>query len=73
MVWKNFCEIFLIRFFFFFRPKELVLDDLDRDKFVRIVPPEEIPKREVMLGQRAGKQNYWFHVATSRHEETKIN
>ncbi|CAF4556652.1 unnamed protein product, partial [Rotaria magnacalcarata] len=34
-------------------PKELVLDDLDRDKFVRVVPPEEIPKREVMLGQRA--------------------
>jgi hypothetical protein len=74
MVWKNLCGIFLIRFLFcFFRPKELVLDDLDRDKFVRIVPPEEIPKREVMLGQRAGKQNYWFHVTTSRHEENKIN
>jgi len=54
-------------------PKELVLDDLDRDKFVRVVPPEEMPKRQVMLGQRAGKQNYWFHVATSRHEEVKIN
>jgi hypothetical protein len=51
----------------------LVLDDLDKDKFVRVVPPEEIPKRNVMLGQRAGKQNYWFHVATSRHEEIKIN
>lgn len=58
---------------FFFRPKELVLDDLDRDKFVRVIPPEEIPKREVMLGQRAGRQNYWFHVTTSRHEENKIN
>jgi hypothetical protein len=58
---------------FFIMPKELVLDDLDRDKFVRVVPSEEIPKREVMLGQRAGKQNYWFHVSTSRHEETKIN
>lgn len=55
------------------RPKELVLDDLERDKFVRIVPPEELPKREVMLGQRAGKQNYWFHVSTARHEENKIN
>ena len=55
------------------RPKELVLDDLDRDKFVRIVPPEEIPKRSVMLGQRAGRQNYWFHVPTARHEEIKIN
>ncbi len=51
----------------------MVLDDLDRDKFVRVIPPEEIPKREVMLGQRAGKQNYWFHVSTSRHEEIKIN
>jgi hypothetical protein len=60
-------------FLFVFRPKELVLDDLDRDKFVRIVPPEEIPKRKVMLGQRAGRQNYWFHVTTSRHEENKIN
>jgi len=57
----------------YFRPKDLVLDDLDRDKFVRVIPPEELPKREVMLGQRAGKQNYWFHVATSRHEEVKIN
>lgn len=55
------------------RPKDLVLDDLDRDKFVRIVPPEEIPKRSVMLGQRAGRQHYWFHVTTSRHEEIKIN
>lgn len=58
---------------FFFRPKDLVLDDLDHDKFVRIVPPEEIPKRNVMIGQRAGRQHYWFHVATSRHEEIKIN
>jgi hypothetical protein len=58
---------------FYIRPKELVLDDLDKDKFVRVVPPEEIPKRNVMLGQRAEKQNYWFHVATSRHEEIKIN
>jgi hypothetical protein len=58
---------------FSFRPKELVLDDLDRDKFVRVIPPEEIPKRQVMLGQRSGKQNYWFHVPTSRHEEVKIN
>ena len=58
---------------FYSRPKELVLDDLDRDKFVRVIPPEEIPKRDVMLGQRAGKQNYWFHVSTSRHEENKIN
>jgi hypothetical protein len=56
-----------------FRPKDLVLDDLDRDKFVRVVPPEELPKREVMLGQRAGRQNYWFHVSTARHEEVKIN
>jgi hypothetical protein len=55
------------------RPKELVLDDLERDKFVRVVPPEEIPKRTVMLGQRAGRQNYWFHVGTARHEENKIN
>jgi len=55
------------------RPKELVLDDLDRDKFVRIVPPEEIPKRKVMMGQRAGRQNYWFHITTSQHEEVKIN
>jgi hypothetical protein len=55
------------------RPKELVVDDLDQDKFVRIVPPEEIPKRTVMLGQRAGRQNYWFHVSTARHEEVKIN
>lgn len=60
-------------FYFRCRPKELVLDDLDRDKFVRIVPPEEIPKREVMPGQRSGRQNYWFHVSTSRYEEVKIN
>jgi hypothetical protein len=59
--------------FLFSRPKELVLDDLDRDKFVRVIPPEEIPKRNVMLGQRSGKQKYWFHVSTSRHEEIKIN
>jgi len=59
--------------FLFLRPKELVLDDLERDKFVRVIPPEELPKREVMLGQRAGRQNYWFHVPTARHEEVKIN
>jgi hypothetical protein len=81
---KNFPQMFkwfvkknklldICEFIFLFRPKELVLDDLDRDKFVRIIPPEELPKREVMLGQRAGKQNYWFHVPTSRHEEVKIN
>ena len=51
----------------------MIVDDLDRDKFVRVVPPEELPKRDVMLGQRAGKQRYWFHVATARHEEVKIN
>ncbi|CAF4275830.1 unnamed protein product, partial [Adineta steineri] len=54
-------------------PKELVVDDLDRDKFVRVLSPEELPKRHVMLGQRAGRQNYWFHVPTTRHEEVKIN
>ncbi|CAF0891509.1 unnamed protein product [Didymodactylos carnosus] len=50
-------------------PKELVLDDLDRDKFVRIVPPEELPKQEVRTGLKGSRNHYWFYIKTAEHEE----